>query len=346
MTILLMSADRFHKMSHKTFSRGRGPIVRDIEKLLRMFEETDSSRRRLKILGLLYLWCKSYQGSREGVAEVLEQVTWLVQNCDGLLLQAIKPAVNAQICKKLEDPYRFEPFLPGKKTMGGEPLDLDCDLHHTIFRVNIPTLIQRILNKDTSLTTQRDATQRFASLTFREVLDLYLEHQMHVKTNPQEKYEFETCTKQDRDRHRIYIHNGMFYSDTELKKCYSSPDLQTLYAVDGNFAFYAFPGTIGKDFNHSSFLSGRPVMCAGTLTIINGQLKRIDTSSGHYRPSEEHLGNVVVNLVDYKVNLSDVMVEWKMADGRSAEQNGISFALKHLSRYVPQTNVKMVIGQK
>ena len=47
-------------------------------------------------------------------------------------------------------------------------------------------------------------------------------------------------------------------------------------------------------FNHSSMLSGKPVLCAGTLEINNaGKLIYIDNDSGHYKPNTRALRDVV-----------------------------------------------------
>jgi hypothetical protein len=352
MSILLMSADKFRKLSHKTFSRGRGPIVRDIEKLLRLFEETDRARRRLKILGLLYIWCKSYTGTRGGVHELLNEVTETIL-MDRLFPQATHTAPTPFPCVKLQDIYRFEPFLPGKKTMGGEELDLECDLHESFFRVNIPSLLQLLGLKHRNK-APKEVEKMFAELNFCEVLDLYLEFQTRVAKNDQELTvkEFETCTKNDRDIHRLYLHDGKFYSNKELTTLYTSPQ-HTIYVVDGDFNFYAFPGTIGKDFNHSSFLSGRPVMCGGNLDIQQGCLKYIDNRSGHYRPSEKHLGIVVVNLSTYGVRLRDVEVSWseKNKDGSSEDDNkkktfAGAFLIKHLAQAMELPLLKTRVMEK
>lgn len=48
------------------------------------------------------------------------------------------------------------------------------------------------------------------------------------------------------------------------------------YAKAGNFA--------NATFHHSSFLSGAPVMLAGTMRVVAGSLKYISNNSGHYAP--------------------------------------------------------------
>jgi hypothetical protein len=42
-------------------------------------------------------------------------------------------------------------------------------------------------------------------------------------------------------------------------------------------------------FNHSSFMAGGDIVCAGCMVIFDGHLRSIDNNSGHYKPNTEHL---------------------------------------------------------
>jgi hypothetical protein len=62
------------------------------------------------------------------------------------------------------------------------------------------------------------------------------------------------------------------------------------YAVDEDGVFYTETSNhSGGTLNHCSFLSGRPVMCAGNIGITNGIIGYIDNGSGHYRPTQQNL---------------------------------------------------------
>jgi hypothetical protein len=62
------------------------------------------------------------------------------------------------------------------------------------------------------------------------------------------------------------------------------------YAVDEDGVFYTETSNhAGGTLNHCSFLSGRPVMCAGNIGIANGVIGYIDNGSGHYRPTTQNL---------------------------------------------------------
>jgi len=62
------------------------------------------------------------------------------------------------------------------------------------------------------------------------------------------------------------------------------------YAVDEDGVFYTETSNhSGGTLNHCSFLSGRPVMCAGNIGITSGIIGYIDNGSGHYRPTQQNL---------------------------------------------------------
>lgn len=64
-----------------------------------------------------------------------------------------------------------------------------------------------------------------------------------------------------------------------------------------------------SDMHHSSFLKGRPVMCAGTLRVSNGQITEITLLSGHYKPNKKELMNFLKHLsTPCHVDLSKVTV--------------------------------------
>jgi hypothetical protein len=74
------------------------------------------------------------------------------------------------------------------------------------------------------------------------------------------------------------------------------------------------------NFNHSSFLAGREVLCAGCMHIgynvrrrrqEAGYLSAIDNSSGHYKPSPDHLRTMLLVLKDQGVDVDCVRVgDW------------------------------------
>ncbi|HXC34769.1 MAG TPA: hypothetical protein VNV43_02780 [Candidatus Acidoferrales bacterium] len=62
---------------------------------------------------------------------------------------------------------------------------------------------------------------------------------------------------------------------------------------DFYMAYHFVPSDSSKSFYHSSYLSGRPVMCSGTILIKNGEVKMITNDSGHYQPGVGGLAQAV-----------------------------------------------------
>lgn len=63
-----------------------------------------------------------------------------------------------------------------------------------------------------------------------------------------------------------------------------------------------------ESFYHSSYLGGRPVLCAGTIRIDSGQVRLITNESGHYRPTESHLLQAVniLNMMGVRMDTLNV----------------------------------------
>lgn len=65
----------------------------------------------------------------------------------------------------------------------------------------------------------------------------------------------------------------------------------------------------GLNFNHSSLVGGKPVMCAGEIAIIGGALKYINNNSGHYQPTAAQLAQALVWLYHENIDISTTKVD-------------------------------------
>ena len=65
-----------------------------------------------------------------------------------------------------------------------------------------------------------------------------------------------------------------------------------------------------ENFFHSSYLSGDTVMCAGSMLIQGGVIKAIKTDSGHYRPTAQHVVNLLQTLQMLAVPLDIITVTY------------------------------------
>ena len=70
------------------------------------------------------------------------------------------------------------------------------------------------------------------------------------------------------------------------------------------------PDRVAHGFYHSSFLAGRPVVAAGSLTVRDGRLLSLSNESGHYIPAPSSLSTVLRRLTEMGVaDLSSVRLE-------------------------------------
>ncbi|KAF9594991.1 hypothetical protein IFM89_035764 [Coptis chinensis] len=74
-------------------------------------------------------------------------------------------------------------------------------------------------------------------------------------------------------------------------------------------------------FHHSSFLAGGATLAAGRLVAVDGVLKAIWAYSGHYRPTDENLNNLLDVLRENGVNTDEVEIR---ASTEDYENNGDS----------------------
>ena len=90
------------------------------------------------------------------------------------------------------------------------------------------------------------------------------------------------------------------------KHAYGEP-----YAMDryGNLFLTESTAMIPGQLNHSSFNAGREVICAGIIIIEDGLLKMINNSSGHYKPDQLDLHEMLNVLAEEGVDLAAAVVE-------------------------------------
>jgi hypothetical protein len=153
-------------------------------------------------------------------------------------------------------------------------------------------------------------------------------------------------TAAEREKYRLIFENGVAYQTTwaapHFKRIpaesrlvgwtagsYSAPEM-----MESGFAGFAM--SMGRDiymarhhgnykrhnFYHSSYLAGGTVLCTGSMKIVHGHVLAIKNDSGHYRPTLEHLVNVLQALEMYRVPPRQIRViavanSWKLPNGRS-----------------------------
>ena len=83
-----------------------------------------------------------------------------------------------------------------------------------------------------------------------------------------------------------------------------------IYAMDLSERLFVLRGANMNEgqWNHSSALSGQPVICAGELASSNGRIVYINNSSGHYKPDSESLKNCLRVMGNCGINLSQAII--------------------------------------
>ena len=112
-------------------------------------------------------------------------------------------------------------------------------------------------------------------------------------------------------RHLVIFDKGLAYHHTEGK--IEPLNVQGwIYDIDEYGNLLTRKPTdemaVGIFNNHSSMPAGKPVICAGILSAVQGQITKIDNNSGHYKPTKDDLRNAISILNEYGVNLNALEV--------------------------------------
>jgi hypothetical protein len=340
----IMTASQFKSKSSKFFARRKNPIIRDLDKLLVIYAASAANpRRRLKILILIYVWCKQYLyggGTRGGVGELLKQAEAKLKDPSSTMTMTLAhqgmrwdkqgntQLPNESNAKSMGKGYRMEPLLPGKGSVGG------TELEHKLKRVNTPALralfedkiSAELDNKNVQYTMKEvihQAEIAMGTAPITEFLDIF------VAFTQGESYatraDFEYCNKGQRKSYLVHIdgQSGRFFADEAHTMPYTT-DINgvkwALYAFDTNQRLYAkSPDFADGAFNHSSFMSGKPVICAGAIEISpGGRLRSLSNESGHYRPTIGDLAHMLAILhEEFNVELCGVEVFANTASGKT-----------------------------
>jgi hypothetical protein len=59
-----------------------------------------------------------------------------------------------------------------------------------------------------------------------------------------------------------------------------------------------------RQVNHSTINSGREIICAGIIQLTAGQVTYITNTSGHYKPTKEHMVSAMSILAEEGLDLS------------------------------------------
>lgn len=344
----LMTVTEFKTATKVAFSRRSNPLIIDLDHLVELYHKpTLTTQQELKVLAHIVIWCLEYlksDGTRKtGVDLLLQQSLILI---DSPLYEAAlddrnrgkrdaDPSKNQPgrqiVGKSLESAYKAETVLPGKGRVAG------LKLKAPVKRYNVPAYRDPALDLLNGNTDEGyDARHKYMAMIgaddlmvathgdrcaekLIEAMPLSGQLQLLSKAmsfdseaaNDSRRENFEYCSKEERLKYRLYIANGRFFHDIKLRRPVDTGSRQAIYAIDEmGIVYLKYEDQMGTGgFNHSSFMSGKPVMCAGNIQFKNGWLVMIDNGSGHYRPSARDLRNAI-GFLHYQrgVSMHDVIV--------------------------------------
>jgi hypothetical protein len=152
-------------------------------------------------------------------------------------------------------------------------------------------------------------------------------------------------TRAERQQYRLFFQNGKVFqipwwrSHGPYAPVLAESRLVGWTHAAGNTIMYpgyaGFALSMGRDFYmarhhggydrdnffHSSYLAGDTVLCTGTMLIEKGRVRAICNDSGHYRPTVDHLINVLQALEMYGI-LPSTIDAWAVA-GSWKDRNGL-----------------------
>ncbi len=304
----MMSASEFRKRSSIFLHRRSSPIIKDLDKLMSALEQAQTSpNRRVKCLVYIYLLCKQYIASKpdgrrgDAIQQLVDEVRIELDSKatrDQLQRKAAgesysngrkvdKMASGGATMTSLSAGYMYEGVLPQRNFIEKMKLDFEGAVGKSdkLYGMSgVAAGVEMSQNID-----NKAAVAMLAKASLSQVLD-YL-HQLWMDASS--TGEFNYLNSGQRLQYLVVVKNGVFHnyaSQAPLNCVYPVP-----YAIDMDerlFALHDAKG-IGTSWNHSSILSGAPVICAGEFTCTNGKLGHFDNNSGHYKPGTDNLVDAV-----------------------------------------------------
>jgi hypothetical protein len=202
--------------------------------------------------------------------------------------------INAQIIKLMQEREAYKTinpdYIPGKSPK------------------NLPFNPGLIVPQQTPNYGEGHTAEIIEAIKQQELLDVNDDSKYLDKT-----YATKLLSPEQRAAFRVHIKHGIFVKDnnifstdnmiSHLKPGYASYTLNS----NGEFHLFNHLGMADK-MAHSSMNAGAPVVAAGELRILQGQVTMITTHSGHYRPSIFTVYRVLEHLINNGVDISETEV--------------------------------------
>ena len=299
---------QWQKKTSSALRARNNPLIRDIDTLLGEYHaigKTDVQKQKILIL-MLYI-CTEWLVNKSSTNWRRPYVKDLIQNIEAeLRTQAMTQATQDRVGRKgltlKEDPIELL-----------QPRDISAKL-----LLSGASQFQRL--------SAGDAKGFVASWGGRQKLTGHLKKLQGVTVNDYVdelkilaagsaanllQKDLIYLSKTDRVNNRLtFREDGRFYPSGNDQPYSSLPQIGDLFVMDTMELLYVSQLKAAGKFHHSSFFSGRPVLCAGEIMFAAGRITFISNTSGHYRPSVQDLIQCVTVLRDkYDCDLTQIKVE-------------------------------------
>lgn len=308
----LMTMQQWKDKTSRILTDRKNPLITDLDVLIGAYHRpgaTDVQKHKLLILIRHYCreWLRQKSGKkgsfrRKYLEELLDQTTLELQSPAMVAaVNARKAGGNAPRAGKQMHENMIEVLQPRGTAAAKHGLTAGLAMP----RASAPNVENALETYNTM--TQAGQANPIDAHDMVAVLDFIQDQQ--AKGQLQRHLEY----MQKADRLAAILDNagdGLFRRGSDPAPYNTTGGRRDMYAVDQmEFIYVSAAPAIGGTFHHTSFLSGKPVLCAGEMEIQNGVLVHVDNGSGHYQPTTQHLVDCVRMLErKYNVDLSRVSV--------------------------------------
>ena len=289
----LMSLVEWQRKTTKVGKDRKNPLITDIDILLGEYHKVGKTDvQKLKLVILIRRYCREWLSDPGKVKKAQKKSSFRQQYVQGLLDETtneINGPAMAQGMQQMKD---------GKQT--GQPITKNMEEHSIELlqpratakgKWQLKANIQLSRSSAPQVQGQWDQHNVGKPMDQADVVNL-LDFVQDKKNKGMLQRDLQYLQKKDRVSFELRF-------SMEDSRCHrggsgnphSSPNGEKeMYAIDGMELIYTAnqPAKAGA-FHHSSFLSGRPVLCAGEIELQQGMIRYIDNGSGHYKPTTQHL---------------------------------------------------------
>jgi hypothetical protein len=134
-------------------------------------------------------------------------------------------------------------------------------------------------------------------------LAYYFSHTLNIK-----HHRVIYLSQEERRNYEVIVDQGkLYYKDNGelVGNMFEPGGLTGIYVMDLEGRIYISYEKSKGYFHHSSLVGGESVAAAGEITVIDGEVMRINRSSGHYQPQTRHFNQFIEKLRKLGADLSE-----------------------------------------